>query len=118
MNRQQALQAVPANTEQSDRRAHLPARRSYSASQIIHDLGISRSTFYEWKRLKLMPWLVELDTPTGRAVRYQADPVDRFFENKRGTSRHFFGSHVGHLPTPRTSTVSPKFSQKGIERSA
>jgi predicted DNA-binding transcriptional regulator AlpA len=114
MNRQQALQAVPANTEQSDRRAHLPARRSYSASQIIHDLGISRSTFYEWKRLKLMPWLVELDTPTGRAVRYQAEPVDRFFENKRGTSRHFFGSHAVQSVVNQSVRLRPTFGHKGV----
>lgn len=91
MIRQHALQAVPSSPQQSDRRAQLPTRRSYSARQIFEGLGVSRSTFYEWKRLGLMSWLIALDTPTGRSVRYEAEPVDRFFKNQRGTSRHFFG---------------------------
>lgn len=94
MSRQQQLQLASMSPEDSNRRADVQARRCYSTRQILGFLGISRSTFFAWKKSHRLPWLVALDTPVGCAARYRADLVDRFLEGRTvsdGGTRHFFG---------------------------
>lgn len=67
-----ALQSSAAPAQQPDSGTH----RSYTAAQIIGFLQISRSSFFEWKRRGLLPFLAQIEG-LGRSVRYRADLVDR-----------------------------------------
>lgn len=94
MARKHALKLAPSTLQQSDRHAHIPAPRCYSTRQIIGFLGISRRTFFNWKKFRSLPWLIALNTPDGCAARYKAEPVDRFLEARRASesgTRSFFG---------------------------
>lgn len=95
MSRQQRLQAVPRDPQREQRDAHVPARRCYSAAQIIGFLGISERTFFRLKRRGKLPFLEVLRV--GGSVRYRADLVDRFLagewriDSDGPARRHFFG---------------------------
>lgn len=117
----QGLKLQPSPAQQIDRRADVQARRCYSTRQILSFLGISKSTFFTWKKSHRLPWLVALDTPVGCAARYRADLVDRFLDGQQvDGGRHFFGSarrsHGRHLRAVGVSAVSPEFGRKGIKQ--
>ncbi len=74
-------------------------------------------TFFNWKKMRRLPWLVALDTPVGCATRYKAEPVDRFLDGQRAgdTSRKFFGSVRSHAGDGRARQAPRKrgFSGQG-----
>lgn len=60
--------------------------RTYTATEVIEALKISRATFY--RRRRTFPFLEEIKPRIGpRLTRYRAEPVDRYLEQKR--NRYF-----------------------------
>lgn len=69
--------------------------RCYTVAQILELLALPRATFYELKRAGKLPCLEELQPRLGRRLRFRADLVDRYLENRfrspdllRLTDRH------------------------------
>ena len=76
----QILQSPPLSSQPRRRFFQTAHRKTYTRAQICADLSISRRTFFTWKREGKLP-LVEVRI--GRTVRYQAAPLDRFYEGRR-----------------------------------
>ena len=53
-------------------------RRSYTVDQLLHKLALSRGTFLQLKNAGKLPFLEELPPGSGRAIRYRAEPIDRY----------------------------------------
>lgn len=59
-------------------KAETPAKRCYTAAQIMAFLQISKGAFFQMRRRGQLPFLEELRPRLGRTVRYRADLVDRY----------------------------------------
>ena len=53
-------------------------RRGYTVDQLLHKLSLSRGTFLQLKNAGKLPFLEELPPGGGRAIRYRAEPIDRY----------------------------------------
>lgn len=63
--------------------------RGYTVAQICRMLPMARSTFFQLKAAGKLPFLELIDPPAGRCLRFRADLVDRYVENRWNQLRAF-----------------------------
>lgn len=78
MSGQQPLQTATAPAHQP----HGRRKRAYTVAQLCDALEMSRRTFFSLRSAKQLPFLEELKPRLGRVVRYRADPIERYLENR------------------------------------
>jgi predicted DNA-binding transcriptional regulator AlpA len=91
-----SLQRPTAPAEQPKRRRHvpLPAREFLTGPQVRAELGISRSTFLNWRKAELFP----APAPIPGQPKWRVSDVERF---KNGGVRSF----TAHLRAAKRSRV-------------
>lgn len=58
------------------------APRAYTVAEILDKVSMARSTFFALKAAGKLPYLEEIRPRTGRLLRFRADLVDRYLENR------------------------------------
>ena len=61
--------------------------RCYTVAQLLVELQLSRSSFFELKAAGKLPFLEELQPRIGRQARFRAEPIDRYLENRFSMAR-------------------------------
>lgn len=77
--------------------------RCYTVKQLLAVLDMKRSTFFDLKRRRQLPFLEELQPRLGQKARYRADLVDRYLDNVFLGQRSF----MSHRRTPFTDRKIP-----------